>query len=63
MDSDKVGSLVVGEEFAVLATKEFKGKQRIQIDRGWVSALSKSGKVVLQQIEAGEEADVVLDLD
>jgi hypothetical protein len=51
LESDKVGSLIAGEELVALATVATGHTTRIQIDRGWVSVFSKTGKTVLEQID------------
>eukprot|EP01043_Picozoa_sp_COSAG02_P016469 COSAG02_NODE_725_length_18021_cov_392.218279_12_plen_1174_part_00 len=52
MNSEKAGKLVVGEVFVALATQVVGDTTRVQCDRGWVSARAKSGKKILQLLDA-----------
>ena len=54
LDSEKVGKLVVGEVFVALATQLAGDTARVKCDRGWVSVLAKSGKEILQLLDADD---------
>ena len=51
MDSDKAGRVEEGETIIVTERQEVDGTMRVKFDRGWTSVTSKSGKVLLEEVE------------
>jgi hypothetical protein len=48
--SEKIGELEVGEEITAISATTVENTVRVQFERGWVSLISKTGTVLLEEV-------------
>ena len=56
-DGDATAKLTVGQEIIVLEQREVDGITRVRFDGGWTSVTAKSGKALLERIEAEPDSE------
>ena len=59
MDSPKAepGKLTIGQEIEVLEQQKVDGTMRLRFEGGWTSLTAKSGKVLLERVDAEPEPE------